>query len=62
LVAEELLDDTEVRAALEQVGREAVPEGVGRDVLFDPGSLRGLLYDTLNGTGGKMSPGTVPGK
>lgn len=39
MVAEELLDDTEVRAALEQVGREAVPEGVGRDVLLDPGGL-----------------------
>ena len=62
LVAEELLDYTEVRAGLEQVGREAVPEGVDRDVLFDAGGLGGVLRDALNKPRGQVAVGTVTGK
>ena len=37
LVAEQLLDDPQVRAALEEVGRERVAQGVRRDALGEPG-------------------------
>src|SRR5258706_11462263 len=39
LMAEQLLDDAEVRAALEQVGGERVPEGVRRHSRWQPGAL-----------------------
>ena len=38
-VAQHHLHRPQVGPALEQVGRETVPEGVGRDVLLDPGGL-----------------------
>ena len=38
LVAEQLLDDPQVRAAVEEVGREAVAQRVGRDALGQAGA------------------------
>ena len=38
LVAEQLLDDAQVRAAVEQVRREGVPQRVGRDALGQAGA------------------------
>ena len=58
---EELLDD-KVRAALEQVGREAVAEGAGRDVLFDAGCVGSVLHDALNRPRGQVAVETVTGK
>src|SRR5687768_8133739 len=39
-VAEHRLERPEIRAVLEQVGREAVPEHVRGDLAADPGDLR----------------------
>ena len=41
-VAEQLLDDADVGAAVEQVGGEGVPQRVRRDVAGHPGPLGGL--------------------
>src|SRR5690606_12193220 len=48
LVTEELLDEAQVRAAIEEVGREAVPEGVRRGLLAQPGDLDVLVEDLSN--------------
>ena len=48
LVAEEGLDGADVVAGLEQVGREAVAEGVRRDALVDAGSAGGAAELALN--------------
>ena len=61
-MAEELLYDTEVGAVVEHVCGEAVPEGVGRDVLLDAGGLGGSLHDPLNGPRGQVAVGTAAGK
>ena len=60
LVAEEILDDTEVGAAFQEMRREAVPEGLGRDSLFDVCGRGGVLHDPLDGPGGQVAAGTVP--
>jgi deoxyinosine 3'endonuclease (endonuclease V) len=43
-VAQHLLHCPKIRAALEQMGREAVAEGVWRDSLADTGPLTGSLH------------------
>ena len=45
-MTEELLDGADVRAAFEQVGGEAVPQGVGGRPLVDAGQLAGLPEST----------------
>jgi hypothetical protein len=40
---EQRLDDSDVGAALEQVGREAVAQRVQRHPLLDPGCVGGLV-------------------
>ena len=44
-MSEELLDDPQIGAALQQVGREAVPQRVRRDPVAEPGRLRRALHD-----------------
>src|SRR6202022_1103226 len=43
LVTQQRLDDADVGAALEQVGREAVAQRVQRHPLLDPGCVGGLV-------------------
>ena len=60
---EQDLDGPDVGAGLEQVGGEAVPQGVDGDVLAQPGGprgLRGRACCTVPAVMGR--PGTSPGK
>ena len=41
-VSEELLHTAQVRARLDQVARERVPEGVGRDARWEAGGARAV--------------------
>src|SRR6185312_12740189 len=43
LMTEQRLDDSDIGAALEQVGREAVAQWVQRHPLLDPGCVGGLV-------------------
>ncbi|MDT8369569.1 MAG: hypothetical protein RQ745_10205 [Longimicrobiales bacterium] len=58
-MAKQLLDDSQVRAAFEQVGREAVSEGVRCDVLPNAGDPGGAYDHLLHGSRGEVpvSPG-----
>jgi hypothetical protein len=47
LVAEELLDDSDVGARLEEVGGDRVPQRMGRDGLRDPGGDSSATYGPL---------------
>ena len=47
-VAQHFLDDPQIRAVAEQMRREAVPQKVRIDVLFQSGALRMFLYDLPN--------------
>ena len=44
-VAQHLLDNAQIGAVSEQMRREAVPEKVRINVLFQSGALRMFLYD-----------------
>ena len=44
-VAQHLLDDSKIRAVAEQMRREAVPQKVRINVLFQSGALRVLFND-----------------
>src|SRR5699024_12456024 len=48
-VAEEVLDAAQVRAALDEMGRGAVAEGVRRDVAGDPGLARVTVHEGAHG-------------
>lgn len=52
-VAEELLDGFEVGAVVEEVGCEAVAEGVGGDVGREPGSECPFFHYGLDAAGGE---------
>ena len=54
-VAEHGLDGAEVGAVHEEVGGEAVTEGVGGDVFGDASHAGVFLDDALDGTGGKAA-------
>jgi hypothetical protein len=62
VVAEELLNVTEVCAGLEEVGGEAVAEGVDGELLGDSGAEAGALEDFLEGAGGKVAAGSATGE
>ena len=51
-VAQHLLDNPQIRAVAEQMRREAVPQKVRIDVLFQSRALRMFLYDLPNSRGG----------
>src|SRR5439155_962682 len=44
-MAQQRLDHPQIRSSLEQMGREAVPEGVWRDALRNPRCPRPALHD-----------------
>ena len=46
-MAEQRLDDANIDAVLEEVGREAVAQRVRSDVLGDVGGFRGLDNDAI---------------
>ena len=48
-MAEEFLDGSDVSAVLQEVGREGVTEGVGRDALVQASRYRGPSYGALRG-------------
>ena len=48
LVAEQLLNLSDVGTALKQMRSKGVAEGVGADFLINAGTLRRLLYDCEN--------------
>ncbi len=50
-VSQEFLDDPEVGAVFEEMGREGMPEEVGIDVLVDPGLFGPFLDDLANAVG-----------
>ena len=52
-VAEEFLDHAQVGAMLEQVGREAVPEGVRGDVANDAGTTNTPFHSQPQGHRGE---------
>ena len=52
-VAEQFLDNTQIRSVLEQVGCKGVPQEVGVDVLRESGPLGGLLGELPDPIGGK---------
>ena len=62
LVTEQDLDDADVDLLLEQMGGEAVPEGVQGDALVDPGRHRRRMTGAVELTGGeRLAPGRGPG-
>ena len=61
-VSEQHLDRPDVGAGLEQVGGEAVPQGMDGDVLVQAGGPSGLDADPVHGADGDGPPGTRPGK
>lgn len=54
-MAEHGLDGAEVGAVHEEIGGEAVAEGVGGDVLGDTGDASALFDDTLDAAGRKAA-------
>src|SRR5262249_21066298 len=54
-VAEELLDESQIRAFAEHVGGEAVTKGVGSDAALDPRRPRPALDDTMHPSGGEAA-------
>ena len=54
-MTEQSLDAAQVGAVLEQIGGEAVAEGVGRNVFGDAGSLGVALDEPLDTTDGETS-------
>src|SRR5215467_745836 len=54
-VAEELLDESQIRAFAEHVGGEAVAKGVGSDAALDPRRARPALDDTMHPSGGEAA-------
>src|SRR5262249_57518659 len=54
-VAEELLDESQIRAFAEHVGGEAVAKGVGSDSAVDPRRARSALDDTMHPSGGEAA-------
>lgn len=51
-----------VRAALEEVRGEAVPEHVRRHLLRDPGADPSTFHDLLHAAGGQVGPDARPGR
>src|SRR3954452_325400 len=58
-VTEELLDDPHVRAAVQQVGSEGVPEGVGRDLRLDTGTFGDRAQDRPGALSGQPGAARV---
>src|SRR6266851_3025033 len=52
-VAQQLLDEAEIRAGSQHVGGEAVAEGMGRHPLDDPGPTRAGAHDAKRATRGE---------
>ena len=61
-MAEQDLDGPQVGAALQQVGREAVPERVHGHVLVQPRGAARRLAGFIHGLSVSGRPGTFPGK
>ena len=59
---EQDLDGADVGAGLEQVGGEAVPQGVDGDVLAQPGGAGGLDADPVHRAGGDGAARDVAGE
>ena len=51
-VAQHLLDDSKIRAVTQQMRREAVPQKVRINVLFQSGTLRVFFHNLPNPRGG----------
>ena len=56
-MAQQLLNDPQVRPARQQMRRETVSECVGRKTLIDPGHLRVLPHDPPDVAPIELSPG-----
>ena len=55
-VAQELLDHAEVRAAIEEMGGEGVPQGVRAHPALDPRGPGRALYEGLHAARGERAP------
>src|SRR5262249_32841349 len=61
-VAEELLDESQIRAFAEHMGGEAVAKGVGRDAAVNPRRARPALDDPMHPSGREAAPAGVGGE
>jgi hypothetical protein len=61
-MTEQDLDDPDVGAALQQVGRKAMPKRVGCDALADPGTLPCEATSRLKGAAAHMTAGLLARK
>lgn len=56
-MAQQLLNDAQIRPARQQVRCETVSQRVGRKTLFDPGQLRVLPHDPPDVAAIELPPG-----
>ena len=61
-MTEQDLDNPNIGAALQQMGGKAMPKGVGRDALVDPGTLSRRAASRLKRTAAYMTAGLLAGE
>jgi hypothetical protein len=61
-VTQQRLDESDIGAVLEQVGREAVAQRVQRHALPDSGRIRGLMEQAVELAGGHRLAAPAAGK
>ena len=62
LVAQEILDNSEIGAPFQEVGGKAVPERMRRYFLLDSCCRCGVFHDPLNRPGSEMVTGAASGE